>query len=76
MFSLVSDIALSVASVLAGGLWRAFGPQATFLIGPACAGVALLGLVVLHPLGPAQTQPSASVAPILPGTKPVQGSLI
>ena len=35
-----------VASVLAGGLWDAYGPTATFLIGAALTLVALAGLVL------------------------------
>ena len=41
-------IALLAASVLAGWLWTAFGPAATFLAGGAFAGIALLGMLSLR----------------------------
>jgi len=44
VFNLVTGAALLAASVLAGGLWSAFGPQATFLVGASFAAVALAGL--------------------------------
>jgi MFS family permease len=37
--------AMLIASVLAGGLWDSFGPQATFLAGAAFSAVALAGLL-------------------------------
>lgn len=51
VFNLVGGLALLAASVLAGGLWDAFGSQATFLAGAAFAALALLGLIPLlrHP---------------------------
>jgi hypothetical protein len=36
---------LLVASVLAGSLWTAFGPAATFIAGGAFAGIALIGML-------------------------------
>ncbi|RCS28805.1 MFS transporter [Rhodanobacter denitrificans] len=45
MFNLVSGLALLAASVVAGGLWDAFGSRATFLVGAGFAIVALLALV-------------------------------
>jgi MFS family permease len=45
MFNLVSGLALLAASVVAGGLWDAFGSRATFLAGAGFAIVALLALV-------------------------------
>ena len=45
MFNLVSGLALLVASVVAGGLWDAFGSRATFLAGAGFAIVSLLALV-------------------------------
>ncbi len=45
LFNLVSGLALLVASVVAGGLWDAFGSRATFLAGAGFAIVALLALV-------------------------------
>jgi MFS family permease len=51
VFNLVGGLALLVASVLAGGLWDAYGSQSTFLAGAAFATLALLGLIPLlkHP---------------------------
>ena len=45
VFNLVSGVALLVASVLAGELWSAYGPGATFYAGAAFAGLALAGLL-------------------------------
>ncbi len=45
MFNLVSGLALLAASVVAGGMWDAFGSRATFLSGAGFAIVALLALV-------------------------------
>ena len=44
VFNLVCGAALLVASVLAGGLWDAFGPALTFYAGAAFALVAWIGL--------------------------------
>ena len=46
LFNLVSGGALLLASVIAGALWSALGPSATFLAGAAFAAVAALGLLV------------------------------
>jgi MFS family permease len=48
VFNFAGGIAMLVASVLAGGLWDAFGPAATFLAGAGISVVALvaLGMVV------------------------------
>jgi MFS family permease len=48
VFNLASGLAMLLASVVAGGLWDAFGPGATFWAG---AGFAVLSLVLLlrHP---------------------------
>jgi len=43
-FNFVSGIAMLVASVLAGGLWDAFGPAATFTAG---AGICAVAAVLL-----------------------------
>ena len=48
MFNLVSGAALLVASVLAGGLWQAFGPGATFYVGASLSMVTLAGLSVVR----------------------------
>ena len=45
MFNLVTGLALLAASVLAGALWDAFGPEATFLAGAAFASVTIVGLL-------------------------------
>ena len=41
LFNLVLGVAMLGASVMAGGLWDAFGPMATFLAGSVLAAVAL-----------------------------------
>lgn len=46
-FHLVSGIALFIASALAGWLWSALGPAATFAGGAAFSGLALLALPVV-----------------------------
>ena len=43
IFNSVIGVAMLFASVIAGGLWDQFGPQATFLAGAAFATLALLG---------------------------------
>lgn len=45
VFNLASGLALLAASIVAGGLWDAFGSRATFLAGAGFAGLALLTLV-------------------------------
>lgn len=45
IFNLTLGLALLLASVIAGGLWTALGPQATFLAGAAFSTVALMGLL-------------------------------
>jgi MFS family permease len=47
IFNLAVGIALLIASVIAGGLWDVYGPQATFLAGAAFSVVALGGLMVV-----------------------------
>ncbi len=44
ILNFIIGIAMLCASVIAGGLWDQFGPQATFLAGAAFAAVALAGL--------------------------------
>ena len=44
LYSLITGLALLVASVLAGGLWTAFGPGATFTVGAAFATLAAIGV--------------------------------
>lgn len=43
-FNLVTGVLMLVASVVAGGLWDAFGPVATFLAGAVFSAIALCGL--------------------------------
>jgi MFS family permease len=45
VFNLICGIALLVASMLAGWLWQAFGPQLTFYAGAAFTLVAWIGLL-------------------------------
>ncbi|HSA59616.1 MAG TPA: MFS transporter [bacterium] len=47
LFNLVSGVALLLASVVAGALWSAIGPSATFLAGAGFAAVAAIGLATL-----------------------------
>lgn len=47
VFNFVTGIAMLAASIIAGGLWDAFGPAATFLAGAAFTSVALVGLGLL-----------------------------
>jgi len=49
IFNLVSGGALLLASILAGALWSAVGPSATFLAGAVFAAVAAIGLATLRP---------------------------
>ena len=49
VFNLVSGGALLLASVIAGALWTAVGPAATFLAGAAFAAVAAAGLLFFRP---------------------------
>ncbi len=48
MFNLVTGVALLVASVVAGALWDATGPQGTFLAGAAFTVLALAELFAVH----------------------------
>jgi len=48
-FNLVSGVVLVVASLLAGWLWQAHGPAATFYAGAAFTSVALVGLLAAAP---------------------------
>jgi MFS family permease len=49
LFNLVTGGALLLASVIAGALWSALGPSATFLAGAAFAAVAAIGLLSAVP---------------------------
>lgn len=46
IFNFAGGIAMLIASALAGGVWDAYGPLATFLTGAVFAMVALIGLVL------------------------------
>jgi MFS family permease len=48
LFHLVSGGSLFLASLIAGALWEAVGPAATFLCGGALATLALLGLLAVR----------------------------
>lgn len=48
MFNLVTGTALLAASVIAGGLWDAVGPQGTFLASAAFSVLTLIGLLGLR----------------------------
>jgi MFS family permease len=48
VFNLVSGGSLLLASLIAGALWSAIGPSATFLAGAGFAAVAALGLATLR----------------------------
>jgi MFS family permease len=45
LFNFVGGIAMLLASIIAGALWDAYGPAATFVAGAAFAAVALLGFM-------------------------------
>ena len=48
VYNFAGGIAMLVASVLAGGLWDAYGPTATFLAGAGFTAVALIGLMLVR----------------------------
>jgi MFS family permease len=50
LFNFAGGVAMLVASVLAGGLWDAYGPPATFLAGAGFTAVALIGLMFVRHL--------------------------
>jgi MFS family permease len=49
LFHVASGVALLLASVIAGLLWDAMGPQATFVAGAAFTAAGLAGVAVLRP---------------------------
>jgi MFS family permease len=51
VFNLISGLALLAASVIAGALWDAVGPQSTFLAGAGFTAVATAGLVAMRRQG-------------------------
>ena len=60
VFNLVSGGALLLASMIAGALWTALGPAATFIAGAVFAALAAAGLLFIHP--PSSRPPSGSAA--------------
>jgi MFS family permease len=58
VFNLASGVALLVASALAGFLWQAIGPSATFFAGAACTVVAMVALALHVRHVPTLTAPS------------------
>lgn len=48
MFNLVTGVALLLASIIAGALWDAFGPEGTFLAGAAFTVLTLAGLLLVR----------------------------
>lgn len=48
LFNLASGVAMLIASVIAGGLWDAYGPRFTFLAGAGFTAFALIGLVIMQ----------------------------
>ncbi|HMN38391.1 MAG TPA: MFS transporter [Hyphomicrobium sp.] len=47
MFNLITGVTLLAASLMAGGLWDALGPEGTFFAGALLVAVAILGLIAL-----------------------------
>lgn len=48
IYNLVVGVAMLIASVIAGGLWDAFGPRMTFLAGAAFTTIALIGVLLVQ----------------------------
>ncbi|TIS89811.1 MFS transporter [Mesorhizobium sp.] len=48
VFNLITGLALLLASIIAGALWEAAGPQATFLTGAAFAAMTVAGLLFIR----------------------------
>jgi MFS family permease len=59
VFNLATGIAMLVASVIAGGLWDAYGPKMTFLAGAAFTAIALIGLMIAQSRGRGVARPQA-----------------
>ena len=51
LFNLASGLFLMLASVIAGGLWEAYGPSMTFCVGAVFSFSALIVMVSLAPSG-------------------------
>ena len=59
VFNFAGGIAMLIASVIAGGLWDAYGPAATFLAGAGFTVVALIAFgLSQHWAGGASPDPS------------------
>jgi MFS family permease len=48
LFNLAGGLAMLAASVLAGALWDAYGPSATFIAGAVFTAIAFLGFLVVQ----------------------------
>ncbi len=48
VFNLVGGLAMLAASIIAGGLWQAIGPDGTFLAGAIFTAIALVALPLAH----------------------------
>lgn len=55
IFNLTCGVAALAASIIAGGLWAAFGPNLTFLAGAAFTTLSLAGVVVIQWLAPSRS---------------------
>jgi MFS family permease len=55
VFNFAGGVAMLVASIVAGGLWDAFGPAATFLAGAGFTAVALIGLLFVLRFSPGES---------------------
>lgn len=52
IFNLLSGLALLAASLIAGLMWEAYGPAATFYVGAAFASTAMIGLAITRSAHP------------------------
>ncbi len=60
VFNFATGVALLAASAVAGALWDAYGPTATFLAGAAFTGLALIGLRLMRwRIAPKSGEPTA-----------------
>jgi MFS family permease len=48
IFNLAAGAATLLASLIAGGLWEVFGPQATFVAGAIFSSLALAGMAIVR----------------------------
>jgi MFS family permease len=69
VFNFATGVALLAASSVAGALWDAYGPTATFLAGAAFACLALIGLVIVRGrIRPKDRKSSVAPESAAPGT--------